>query len=221
MALSTVTSVKTQAGIPASDTSRDDQIAAILAGVTAHVKNTLNRDIEQATYTEYYSGDGTPVLLLRQRPVTSITSIYLDNAGYWGDGANSPFSSPRLLVDGVDYALRRTSATLGSPAGLVYRINGVWNYPTRRQQGYVSNQPGVGNGNLKVTYMAGFPTIPADLQMGVNSLVMRILNAAAMGGQAQQASYEDASVVYLAPGEAAKMMGSIEAALAPHADVPV
>ena len=221
MALSSLTAVKIQAGISLADTSRDAQLASILLGVTAHIKNVINRDLESASYTEYYSGDNTPILLLRQFPVSSITSIYVDDSGYWGSGTGSPFAAATLLTAGTDYSLRSNSSTDGGLSGLVYRIGSIWRSPMRRDAGYVSNQSGVGVGNIKATYVAGYSTIPADIKMAVNSLVMRIANAAAAAGVVQQAAYEDASVTYLAPSEAAQMMGSIESMLAQYNDVAV
>ena len=75
MALTTLMSVKTQGGIPTSDTSRDGQIRILIDGITSLVKQQLNREIESAKYTDYYSGDGSPFLLLRQYPVTSVSLV--------------------------------------------------------------------------------------------------------------------------------------------------
>ena len=37
-----------------------------------------NLGLEQGTVTETYSGDGTPVLTLRQLPIVSVTSLFVD-----------------------------------------------------------------------------------------------------------------------------------------------
>jgi hypothetical protein len=151
--------------------------------------------------------------MLRQVPVTAVASVYLDNGGYFGDGLQSPFGASSLLVDGQDYAVRFTSAALGSTTGIIYRINGTWTQPTRRQMGYVSNLPGVGNGNIKVTYTAGYTSIPADIAMAVNMLVIRIANMAATGMIATDEAYEDASLSYLSPKDALGLIGTLETVL--------
>ncbi len=220
MALSTLQNIKLQANIPQNDTSRDLQYSAILTGVTAYVKQKLNRDLEQATYTEWYSGDSSPILLLNQRPVTSVASVYLDNSAYWDQGT-TPFGPSTLLVQGVDYALRQLSSTKGDGVGRLYRIVGSWTAPPRRQMGYVSNLPGIGIGNIQVTYTAGYATIPADLAMAVNALVIRVANSAIFGGIISGGNYEDASMTLADPKVAATMFGSLENMLAQYDEIAV
>lgn len=220
MALSTVAAVKTQAGIPQSDTSRDEQFASLLAGITAALKSDINRDLEQQTYTEYYSGDGSQTLILRQYPVQSITSIYLDSDGYWGFGSGS-FASATLLVEGTDYALKRSSSSIGSGSGIVQRIGGNWPMPSRRVGGFIADQVGIGVGNIKVVYVAGYATIPADLQMAVNELVIRKANSAAFGMSFKQGQYEDANATFMTPEEMRGLVGSIESVLSSYREVAI
>lgn len=215
--LSTLDAVKNQAGICLSDTSQDAQLSAILAGVSAMVTRMLGRNIEQETYTEYYSGDGSSELLLRQYPVQSITSLAVDGSGYWGYGTNAFATN---LVAGTDYALARSSSAEGSP-GIVYRIGGVWPQPARYEDAYLAAQPGVDIGNIKVVYVAGFATVPADIQMAVNSLVMRVMAMSSSGMGISSAAYEDASASYMTPEDSAKLFGSIESALRPYKSVVI
>ena len=104
MALTTLLSVKTQGGIAVSDTSRDAQLRILIDGVTSLVKQQLNRNLESQQYLEYYSGDGSPLLLLRQYPVTTVSLVCVDDAGWFGAGPDS-FAPTRNLIEGVDYAL--------------------------------------------------------------------------------------------------------------------
>ena len=62
MALTTLLSVKAQAGIAVGDTGRDAQLRSLIDGITSLVKQQLNRDLESTEYVEFYSGDGSPFL---------------------------------------------------------------------------------------------------------------------------------------------------------------
>jgi len=73
MALTTKTNVKILIGV--SDTSLDEVIDLLIPQADAIVKSYLQRDIEQVTYTEYYSGTGDQRLVLNQGPVQSITAV--------------------------------------------------------------------------------------------------------------------------------------------------
>lgn len=222
--LSSLAQVKAFAGIDPTDTSRDIQFRAILAGIDDYVRQKLNRDISLQTYTELYSGDGTPILLVNQRPLMSVISVYLDNGAYWGQGDNapySPFGPSTLLMQGVDYAIRLKSSTLGDPVGRIYKIRGSWTAPSRREMGTVSNLPSLGIGNIQVTYMAGYANIPLSLSMAISELVIRKTNSAIFGGAISEGAYEDASVTYLDPEKAATMFGSLDNVLAQFDDVAV
>ena len=209
MSLTSISAVKTLLGI--SDSSQDTLLTQLLAGVDATIKQALRRDIEQATYTEFYSGDGTEVLALNQYPVSSITSIHEDPDGYFTESA---FTSDDLLTADVDYALVRMSSTAGGKSGLVRRIGALWPRPSIRTQQFLSAFPGAAAGNIRVVYVAGFATVPADLAMAANQLVIRAYNQRSNGGSGiQQESYEDASVSYFNPTDSASLLGTVESIL--------
>ena len=218
MALTTLASVKAQGGIAAGDTSRDLQLRSLFDAVTSLVKQHLNRDLESQQYTEFYSGDGTPFLQLNQYPVTAISLVCIDDAGYFGSAPNG-FPSNRSLVEGVDYALTYGSGGHGS-TGTLRRIGTTWRRLPSRALGLLQNLPGVPNGNIKVQYTAGFTVIPSALVMAVNASVLRLAIAASVGGGVSQMSYEDAHVGFLAPGESEKLFGSIEDILANYKSIP-
>ncbi len=219
MALTTLLAVKTQAGIVPSDTSRDPQIRSFIDGITSLVKQELNRDIESTEYVEYYSGDGSPFLLLRQYPVTAVSLVCVDDSGYFGAGPAS-FDSTLNLVDGVDYALMSGAGGMGS-TGMLRRIGTTWHRIPSRALGIIQNLPGIPNGNIKVRYTAGFVVIPPAITMAVNAAVAKQIAMAAVGGAAAQMGYEDASVSFLAPADAARLFGSIESTLANYRSIPI
>lgn len=209
MALTSLSVVKTHLGI--SDSSQDTLLSQLISQVDAIMLASLKRNIEQATYTDYLSGDGTPILTLRHYPVTSITTLHLDDAGYFGFGAES-FATANLLESGVDYALMRESST-GSSAGLVRRINGIWPSPEWRAANQLSALPLGAAGNVRAVYVAGYATVPADLQLAATQVVAQIKVSAQFGGDIQSANYEDAGFSRMAATEALSQIGSVASIL--------
>jgi hypothetical protein len=219
MALTTLVSVKAQAGISSSDTSKDTQLTALIPCVTAIIKRSLNRDIEAASYIEYYSGDNSPYLILRQYPVISIDSIYFDTGGYFGQVQNA-FPASTLLAAGTDYVLMAGANGVGT-SGMVRRIGGTWYGHYSRTVGRVANQPPIPSGNIKVTYTAGYAIVPPALSYAVNLMVMRCASWAAAGQPAQSMSYEDASMSFFSTAEGAKLLGSVEKTVGNYKSIPV
>lgn len=219
MALTTLASVKSQGGIPTSDTSRDAQLRLLIDGVTSLLRQHLNRNLESTDYVEYYSGDGSPFLLLRQYPVTAVSLVCVDDAGYFGAAAGG-FDSSLNLVNGIDYALM-SGATGSGATGMLRRIGTTWHRLPSRAVGVIENLPGLPNGNICVHYTAGFSIIPSAINMAVNAAVLKQLSTAATGGAASQMSYEDASVAFFHPTDTATLFGTIEHVLANYKSIPI
>lgn len=188
--------VKPFLGISSSDTSEDARLQVLLAQAIAYVKRYCNRDFESTSYpgaasegtgdAGYYWGNDTRLLVLRQRPVTALTSVYLDSSGRFGDNPDGAFAASTLLVAGTDYVLRWDGALAGtstrcSYSGIVERLNGVW--PGRRgaRPGTISTEQTPGVGNIKVAYTAGYSTIPADLKQAVCTVVSMVRRSADKG----------------------------------------
>ncbi|HBL47651.1 MAG TPA: hypothetical protein DDZ90_30120, partial [Planctomycetaceae bacterium] len=62
MSLTTKATIKTLIGV--SDTSLDAVIDLLIPQAEAIIKGYLKREIEEATYTEYYSGSGDQIIVL-------------------------------------------------------------------------------------------------------------------------------------------------------------
>jgi hypothetical protein len=142
--------------------------------------------------TEYYGGDDTDLLLLRQRPVQSISSVYVDSQAFYGE-ASGAFDSSTLLVAGTDYALLRdgstTRAEKSSIGGLV-RIGNVWPAVRKRDRGHLSSYSGMGLGNIKVTSTIGYAVLPDDIVGMVNTAVAILQRTAATGASLASESLE-------------------------------
>ena len=85
--LTTLTNVKALLGI--NDTSEDTLLNYLIPAASAIITQQCNRTHCLSTnaanpVTEWYSGSGDEWLILRQWPVQSVTSIYLDDNAYWG-----------------------------------------------------------------------------------------------------------------------------------------
>lgn len=212
--LTTVDAIKAQLGI--SGTSEDTRLGVWLSQADQMIKSYLRRNIEQATYTEFYSGDGTNVIRLRQAPVQSITSLYLDNAGFFGQ-PSGVFGTSSQLIEGTDFVLNRdnNSATEKSTSGIVWRINGSWDRPSARVNGTLSTIPGNAMGNIKVTYVGGYATVPADLQAACIQAVATFRSMQIVG-MTQSESYEDYSYTLADPVTQEQVMGSVKSLLKPY-----
>jgi hypothetical protein len=132
------------------------------------IEEYLGRKIKQATYTELYSGNGQAFLVLRQRPVQSITALYLDDYAYWGDAPGAFDPATTLQVEGTDYALDRDQPDGSSRSGLVYRVHGYWPRPITYGPARIAPELGPRAGNIKITYTAGYADPPPDLQLAVS-----------------------------------------------------
>lgn len=219
MPLTTLASIKAQAGIPISDNSRDTQFRVLIEGVSSVVQQRLHRDLELKEYLEYYSGNGSPFLLLHQYPVANISSVRLDETGTF-DEAPQDHASSQVLVEGIDYALMPGSKGPGS-SGLLRRISSTWPNRPSRAHGVLANLPGVPLGNIQVQYTAGFEVIPAAISMAVNSLILRLAAQAHLGGGVQSMSYEDAAVSFVNSTDVVNVVGSIESTLASFRSVSI
>lgn len=154
-ALCTVADVKETLGIDAGNTSKDNLIKRKINLATDAIETFCNlpRDhhFKETTYTnEYYDGSGTDQLILRMRPVTTLSSFQY---------ADSPESdSSYTNVESQDY-----STDLG--AGVVDMLYSQ----NRNYNGY------------RVTYTAGYSTIPSDLQEACATLAAYYVENSATG----------------------------------------
>jgi hypothetical protein len=210
MAIINTATAKILLGI--TGTSEDVRLDALCKAVDRAIKVYLGRDIERGSYAPgstgtpvengvgdsgYYSGDNSRFLILRQRPIVTVTSIYLDATGRFGDNPDGAFASDTLLVAGTDYVVHWDATLPGtstrcSERGYVERINGVWPAAWRYTAGTINPTLGNHQGNIKVTYTAGYSTVPPDIQYAASTLVARIRRTAIYGtGHLEMERYED------------------------------
>ncbi len=168
MALCTIADVKLQLGI--ADSSVDSILTACVSGADAAIKSYCHSQLEQATYTHYLDGNGQFDVVLPQRPVSAVASVYLDSTGMYGQKAGG-FAVDTLLTAGDDYVLvlDAPDSSGGSHSGILRRVwPGNMNYFSQTWQGTLTMGARAtgwpkGMGNIKVTYTAGFAVVPSDL----------------------------------------------------------
>jgi hypothetical protein len=202
MALTSVPNVKAYLGL--SGNTEDAKLALMVAEADVALKSELGRDIESTTYPSaatgghgdsgYYSGTGTPYLLLRQYPVhaDSITLLRVDPDGYFGEGTDA-FDSTTALTEGTDFVLHLDGCLPGgstkcSYTGVVEKLGGVWPALVTRQVGEMVGNSRRHRGNIKIAYTAGYATVPADLENAAIQLVAWLRRTADKGGEMQSES---------------------------------
>lgn len=154
---------KTFLKICSDDATQDDFLSMIITSSEAVVQNWLGRKLEQNTTTEYLTGTGKRSLILRQRPVLSVVSVYEDFNGHFGTSPGS-FSSSKLLISGRDYMLDIDTNGTSSSSGILYRINSNWLELGREfVPGKLTPETGPAYGNIKVTYTHGYSPVPDDI----------------------------------------------------------
>lgn len=164
-----------------STTAMPNEQAEILCkAVTKVIENYVGRELVSAQRTEYYSGNGTKFVILRNYPVTSVTSVHLDQRGYFGADVNA-FDSTAELFEGTDWALVKDGSQAKS--GMIVRIPGVWlEYPSRRETFRLTRDLVPNHGNIKVVYTAGYTTIPFDIKMAAAQIIIKSKQYLTVGG---------------------------------------
>lgn len=152
MALITKDDVKKELHL--QDTERDELIEALVTAVLLLLDEKTDRTWESGTFTEYYDG-GTDLLMLKNFPVASITSVHDDPDRAWGSDtlvaaedyttdldlgilfSDSPFYSGKRTVR-VIYVAGYAAATFPFKQILIRQV-GVWYEQAKDQNWHVSS----------------------------------------------------------------------------------
>ncbi len=185
MALTTLASVQLVPGLGSTNSLLTPAyLQQLVDAADSGIKLFLKWKVEQATYVHYFSGKNETQLVLRVPWAVSITNLWVDANGNFGQTSGA-FGSGTLLASGTNYALEMdTELADGTPVSersLVQMLGGgplgTWPWPWwgGLNRGKLAGSPGptwpLGRGNIKVEYVAGFETVPADLQYAANMLV--------------------------------------------------
>lgn len=196
--LATLTALKVGLKVSLSDTSSDQLLQLCLDAAERAVRTFCKRPGLQspaAAWTEYQDGSGTDRLVLRHYPVTALTSVNEDVAGYYGTPAGA-FASTTGLTEGTDFVLDRkaSSSSWLSDSGILFRLKSSNPYtlagimPSLPYGTLVSGPPGPrwlrSIGGIKIVYAAGYPAgaVPDDLANAVLQVAAYIKRVLPMGG---------------------------------------
>lgn len=169
-ALTTVADVKESLGIDAGDTSKDNLIIRKINQATLYIESycSLPRDHHFAltTYTnEEYDGVGKNTIVLKMRPVVSLTSF---------QGRNSVTSDGTF--DNIESELYFTDLNAGV-IELLFTTTHSWNM-------------------YRVTYSAGYSTIPFDLSEACVTLACFYVENSASGTAVKKKQEGQRSIEY-------------------------
>jgi hypothetical protein len=178
-ALTTLEALKTFLKIPETTNTRDDQLNQLIQSVSEAARKIANREFNSAERTEYYDGNGSEHIYLRQRPVTAVGGLWLDANGYYGQAPNGFADPDTRMTPGTDFYAENLESNERNPSRLVL-ITNPWAFGILNQTApigeYVHARWPYGRGNLKVTYTAGYRDIPDDLEMAVHQFCADLLN---------------------------------------------
>lgn len=155
--LFTATEYKTYAGISAS--TWDTVLGVLATAVSVMVRRWCDRDEATgfeggADKTEYYDGNGSAMLQLREWPVISITSI-----------AERDSEGNLTTLDDAEYRADLRTGVVARHTSGYGRLISMSGFPTIPGFGHSPNWC-VGYQNWKVIYKGGYTTIPGDLKLG-------------------------------------------------------
>lgn len=188
MSLTTVSQLKLHLGVTGS--TQDAFLSQLLSGAEAAFKRLTDRDIEATDYVCYLSGRNTPILLLPEYPVISITGVWLDRDGYYGTPTGA-FADATELTSGIDYALVRDGKAGVAETGRLFKIGGVWPGRWERRPGLLSSTVRPGAGNIKASYRAGYEVVPDDVQLCLWQVCAQLRSARALGAPYSSERYEE------------------------------
>ncbi len=208
--VTTLCSVKQFMQISDLDTTRDGLINQLIPQVSDLFRKYTNRDFGTFEHTHFFSGNGTPCLKLRERPVTPAgLRVWVNLSGFWGQGLppDGDFPDADELLPG-SFALDLDLGGTLSGSGLLYRTgtNGlsganvnvggaVW--PLCKTKLWLSQSPDLAaayttpTGNIKVKYTAG--ELPPSVTLAANITIASILQSNQFGAPLTSESYEDYS----------------------------
>lgn len=224
MALATIDYLKSFLGITSSSTDEDASLQIYLDAACAAFKTEVGRDLESTTYPSastdgpgdsgFYSGNGSRILVVRQRPLVSISALYLDASGRFGVNPDGSFATATQLVYGTDFVIPFDGCLPGtstkcSYAGFIERVGTVWPGRVQYSPGTITMRPIPHIGNIKVAYTAGFTTVPPDIKVAVCQVAAFIRSGADKGGPLQSESLGGYSYSRASAAMGAPEMGTV------------
>lgn len=187
MALASVADLKSFLSI--SHSGDDDLLTRLVAAASSYFEQQTGRTILATDYVVELDGDGRANIVPPEYPVISVTSLEIN-------GITVP-ASTGYGVEG--WFLRGNLITL---RGVAVSSFG----PIVAPMGYPSTQ---GVANVKLSYRAGFETVPEDIRQAVVEMAALMYREKERVGQQSHNNSSGSTVFYYAPP--ARVVATIEA----------
>ncbi|MEW6006121.1 MAG: head-tail connector protein [Stygiobacter sp.] len=134
----------------------DEELQNIINAVETKVEQFLNRNLLAQDYVEYYDGSGSELLILRNIPVNSVSKIEyyegrINNVDIWTEWTQDNQYS-RLLIPKEKHGIILEGGIF---------IKGIQNF--------------------RITYNAGYTTLPYDINLACKELVKIALDNSPLG----------------------------------------
>lgn len=184
------------------DKSEDKKLNFFNEWSSEWLEQVIGRDLTLKSRTQFYGGQGTQKILLRNRPVfpniglSDEIQVFLDESGNFGSTSGSFDPGTTELLYGDDFALDLDQDDGSSRSAILWRLGDLWPRPAVRQRGLLSPFLGPSIGNVKVVYTAGYTadTLPAQLRLACNLLVARLRYIFPLGMELGGEGYEERSI---------------------------
>lgn len=188
------------------DTREDRNLNFFNEWASAWLEQVVGREMTLRARTQFYGGQGTQKILLRNRPVfpnigqADVIQVFLDESGNFGSTSGSFDSGTTALTYGEDFALEIDQDDGTSRSAILWRLGDLWPRPAVRQRGLLTPFLGPSIGNVKVIYTAGYTTdtLPAQLRLACNLLVARLRYIFPLGMELGSEGYEERSIGLIA-----------------------
>jgi hypothetical protein len=148
MAIDTLSNLKLHLNVTGS--GDDTRLTALQSAAEAFIESHLNRSFAGGTFVEYHPG-GRRVLMLRNYPVTAVTSLKVDATYTFGADTVRPAS---------DYVLH-------ADRGLVEALHGAFLPPRPGFRLVLEDHPR----SVQVTYTTAADAAPTDIKRALAELV--------------------------------------------------
>lgn len=133
-ALTSLAFAKTYLKIPALETTLDSIVEFWINVASQRIETETRRKLKAQATTEFQDGRNNNIIVLREYPANSITSLTIDSDGV--------FTDPSDIIDPASYRITDS----GNSLLLIDQL-----FP----RGYC---------NIKVVYNAGYASVPSDLE---------------------------------------------------------
>lgn len=189
------------------DATTDKALQFCLDAAESHIQNLCRLRLAPVTITDWYGGNWQRFLTLRQRPVRSVSEVLVySGTSEQAAGQGTDADPPDPLVLGEDYYLGpfdwqtfdQTPVQL-CMSPVLWRRDSVWPGAVEKRWGRVVYKPVNGQGNVRVTYAAGFPEgrQPAEFLPAVAAATLLIYRQVPAGGLLLTSDHMDGASVAL------------------------